>query len=749
MYCPWFWSSRATSDVSLASPLNVTAMKELMAWVMRFPGQVGMYDYPGSSVWGTAERVKLYAKLGMRVIYFNGPRSDLLQWINSQLVWDPFLDTEKLEAEYVRDFYGPAAEPMGKYLRLRRETVEEHGVHGRAIFYGRRAEPGAAASPYVYIARDLLRSAASEQIWRGRLSGDPKTGVRVIGGVLEGTQELLRMTHPVTGNEYGRLSVRQYKGDVRRYVWTSQICVAACEALELKFLARQHRTSFRDTMTAVGIELPEAEDEELIDKTQAALDELLARSLPDRLPVGTGRVEPITVGFDEDDEAGKWLSDGTQAQLISPVEMATIAIPGGDDLRGVRIDAPLSRLPTIPKGNITIHAGRFFAERILDEPLDVTGRHFFDLHLHSSRDVPVTVYVDNLHSDMDLHAGEQIVRIDLRNFGETEQFDWRKWTKVERIGLDIWPQDNHYPFPGARDTAVTLLGVTIGTKRPDPNALPHRRKVIWLSQFRPNIPRGVAVPVERYDELMQRQHYKHVGLDYGWKHLKEGFRTFTEHHAVSPIYAIVTSSNAGRVERATAEELQRLLAKITLVTLPINPPGIAAGPAVGNAIFLGESAKAAGLVTDMELDYVGPEGFVINAHNGRIAITGSSPEGTARGVRRYLEDHGMRFYSPDEPQTRDLRRGLLHELYLPDRPFFEQRPVTQGEAPGKADVAAAARLAEAIKDAARRGDKRVPRSVIAESGKSALGRYVAAKLLWDPFADATRMIREYQRDHEA
>ncbi|MGD8240321.1 MAG: DUF4838 domain-containing protein, partial [Armatimonadota bacterium] len=68
MYCPWFWDSRATSEVSLDSPLNVTAMKELMAWIVRFPGQVAAYDYPTAAVWGTAERVKLYAKHGMRVV---------------------------------------------------------------------------------------------------------------------------------------------------------------------------------------------------------------------------------------------------------------------------------------------------------------------------------------------------------------------------------------------------------------------------------------------------------------------------------------------------------------------------------------------------------------------------------------------------------------------------------------------------------------------------------------------------------
>lgn len=242
MYCPWFWDSRATSDVSLASPLNITAMKELMAWCMRFPGQVGAYDYPGACVHGTANRVKLCAKHGVRVIYFNGPRGDLLQWINSQLIWDPFLDPETLQDEYVQAFYGPAAEPMGEYLRLRREAIEEHAVHGRAIFYRGRALPGAVGSEYVYRARDLLRSATG-QVWRRRPNTDPKTQVRILGGVLEGTQELLRAAHPVTGNRYGRMSVNQYRALVAQYVTTSQIYVRICDDLGVKYLALRAGTS--------------------------------------------------------------------------------------------------------------------------------------------------------------------------------------------------------------------------------------------------------------------------------------------------------------------------------------------------------------------------------------------------------------------------------------------------------------------------------------------------------------------------
>ena len=749
MYCPWFWDSRATSDVSLDSPLNVTAMKEFMAWVMRFPGQVGAYDYPVACVWGTAERVKLYARHGVRMIYFNGPQGDLLQWINSQLLWDPFQDTEKLQDEYVQAFYGPAAEPMGDYLRLRRAAIEEHAEHGRPVFYQRGGLPGAVGSEYARAAKSSLGRAVA--LAEG---ADLKTQARVLGDVLAGLRELLGVTHPVTGNPGARSSADVYKDDLQQYVALSQLYVRKCEELELRFVARQYRTAFQDAMSGLGITLPEADEKDLFDKTLAALGELLAQSLAAEPPTTQPDPKTVTVRFDGPHEDAKWLSDGTQARLVQPPTMVSIGMPEEDDMGGVGIDARLSRLPTIPKGNITIHAGRFYAERVFDEPLDVTGCFFLDLHLLASHDVPVTIYVDNLHSDFHLHAGEQIVRIDLRNFGTDERFDWRKWSKLERIGIDIWPQDNYYPFPQVHDTDVTLISLTVGNQLPTPERLPHRGKAIWLSQFRSNVPHGVAVPRERYDELMQRQQYKHVGLDYGSKHLHEGFRTFTEHRAVSPIYGIVTSVNAEPAELEAARELQRLLAKGAGVTLPVQPLRPPARPDA-NVIVLGEAARAARRVTDMELAYVGPEGFVINAHNGGIAIAGPDAAGTAHGVARYLEDHGVRFYRPEAPHTRPLRRGMLHELYTLERPFFKQRPVTGGwqlkaqgpagrESPaGRPDAAAVGKLAEAIKDAARRGEDSVPRSVIADAERSALSRYVAAKLLWDPFADATRMVREF------
>ena len=57
-------------------------------------------------------------------------------------------------------------------------------------------------------------------------------------------------------------------------------------------------------------------------------------------------------------------------------------------------------------------------------------------------------------------------------------------------------------------------------------------------------------------------------------------------------------------------------------------------------------------------------------------------------------------------------------------------------------------MAEKIKELAR---KKLPVSaeVLEMANRSDLSRYVAAKLLWDPFADTTYLIDEFVEDVDA
>jgi len=745
MYCPWYWNSRSTSAVTWASPLNITAMKEFMAWTLKFPDQMGLYDYPGSWVHGQADRIKFLAKNKSRVFYSCGGNGDLFQWVNARLLWDPFLDTEKLIDEFVRAYYGTAAEPMRTYLRLRQVAIETRCAHTRDFF-------GDAA--FVRKTRQLM--ARAEELAR---AADDRTQSRILTGVLDGLHLVLQKTHPRTGASGLRNDAVAYRRDLEQYVRLSERLLGVYGRLNNKYVVRTYKGGFRKAISRLALKLPEGDKEEdLFAQTLALLDDQLKEAAD--LEKAEETPKTISISFAPPDETEKWLSDGSQAQLISPPAQATVAGPSGEGHTGVRISAPLSKLPVAPHHKIRIHAGRFYAERVFDPPIDATGCFFLDFHVHASADVPITIYVNNVHSDVDLHAGEQIVRIDFRNYRHA-RFNWEIWDKkIHRVGFDIWPQDNYYPYPEVCDADLVFISMTATNQKPVPSCLPHKGSAIWLSQYRPNIKRGVALPRDQYDQYLQRQHFKHVGLDYGFRWINERFRTFTEHRAVTPIFAILTAPEPSRAEREAAENLQTHLHKAFGVRLPVNPEGLEAGRTTGNVILLGKGACLAGArVKETELKHIGPEGSVINAHNGRIAIAGADDSGTAYGIVRYLEDHRLRFFGPDRSTVPDLRKDLLHELYLLDWPYFKERPIRGGwqlktshpskpaDAPGT--VADAQALAEAIKNVARAGKGTLPPSLVKEANSSTLLRYVAANLAWDPFMDASRLIRRFSRPSQA
>ena len=177
-----------------------------------------------------------------------------------------------------------------------------------------------------------------------------------------------------------------------------------------------------------------------------------------------------------------------------------------------------------------------------------------------------------------------------------------------------------------------------------------------------------------------------------------------------------------------------------------------------------KAALASGRVTHKELDYVGPDGFVVRAHQGRIVFAGGKPGIAGFAAARYLEDHGACFSMPGVKETiPDLKMTCLHELYIPDHPYFKKRPVAggwrlmtnvaakAGETPAKptpAMLAAAEQIADAIKDCARRNEE-IPAALADKANATPLGRYVAAKLLWDPFQDTSALIKQFQAEEES
>jgi len=766
MYCPWFWNSRTTSNTTWATPLNVTAMKQFMAWAMLIPDQMGVYDYPTSydTTYGTAARIKWYAKNRVRGIYFNGGKVNTAHLVWSRLMWDPFLDTEKLVTEYCQGIYGPAGVALAQYLTVKKEALDTFSLHRRAL-------------------RECKDADALEKMWgflneAQKLAGateDRAARGRALQAVLKGRYLVLRRSHPRLAGPALRSKRAIYRKRLEQYFGLYQQLVK-----EHGYKGDLVKAMSRLGLDAKALKKNQAggkggivnEPREIFERTLTALDEMLDK--PAAKPGVAEAAKSVTVRFDVADEASKWLSDGSMSlsKLFVPVESATITAPDGAKMAGAKITAPLSKLPAIPKNSIKMHMGRFYFERVFEKPVDIAGNRYLSFHLHASSDVPVTFYVNDVRSDLNLHAGEQIVRIDFANYRGSGidpgswlnvPLDQSKWDKkVRKIGVDIWPQDNFHPHHEARDTEIVLLSMTAGDSDPDPKSLPHHGKAIWLSQFRSNIPHEISMPSALRRPLMRRtkDRYNDLG-DWGTRNAHERFRTFTSHRAISPIYAIRISEQASAPEREAASKLQAHLQKLFGVKLPVNPAGPAPGPHTGNVIILGaKSALKAGRITQKELKHVGAEGFVINAHKGRIAIAGPDDAGTAHGVVRYLEDLGVRFMGGEAAVAVELEAPFLHELYLLDWPYFKNRPIAGGRnlktqlpasrdsLTANMDAAAAARVAEAIKNLARAGKVEMPRELVVDASSSALCRYVAANLLWDPFADATRLIRQFREEVE-
>ena len=102
-------------------------------------------------------------------------------------------------------------------------------------------------------------------------------------------------------------------------------------------------------------------------------------------------LEPVAssvLRFDAADEAQRWLVGSTRPDLAAVAEAARITMPDGTELRGVRLQAPLSRLAELPRGNLKVHVGEFHVERTWEPAFDLGHLPYLTCHLHASAMFP-------------------------------------------------------------------------------------------------------------------------------------------------------------------------------------------------------------------------------------------------------------------------------------------------------------------------------------------------------------------------
>jgi len=177
------------------------------------------------------------------------------------------------------------------------------------------------------------------------------------------------------------------------------------------------------------------------DAALAAYDAMIASTEAPEEVFAASPPRTASVSFDADDELATWLTDGSENVFLLP-ETTVLRTPAGEDLRDVLIRLPLGRLPIVrTRRGEKVRGGFLYAEKTLTPPLDASKCAFIEVHLQASTDLGAGVYFHGVGHSVRLHAGEQIVRIDLRRYGKNAYCDYGKWDKlIRRIAFRFFPQ---------------------------------------------------------------------------------------------------------------------------------------------------------------------------------------------------------------------------------------------------------------------------------------------------------------------
>ncbi|NOX96730.1 MAG: DUF4838 domain-containing protein [Nitrospirae bacterium] len=137
-------------DHDLFCPLNKEFLPDFEGWLKVAPENIYMFDYamnfknrysPFFPLDAMNKKLKFYYSRGIRGIrYCGSPRlfGDLFLYVQGKLLWNPGLDPEKLENEFLGIYYGKAAGQMKEFLTLIRSRIYDkknpvhEGIYSRA-----------------------------------------------------------------------------------------------------------------------------------------------------------------------------------------------------------------------------------------------------------------------------------------------------------------------------------------------------------------------------------------------------------------------------------------------------------------------------------------------------------------------------------------------------------------------------------------------------------------------------------------
>ena len=126
----------------LDDPSNKAFFDDLDGW-SKIAGRLYIWDYttnfshyvqPHPNLGVLAPNIRLFVDRSVRGVFEQGAyqswgseMAELRAWMLAKLLWDPRLDEDRLRAEFLAGYYGPASRPMERYLDLLEKAVGKSG----------------------------------------------------------------------------------------------------------------------------------------------------------------------------------------------------------------------------------------------------------------------------------------------------------------------------------------------------------------------------------------------------------------------------------------------------------------------------------------------------------------------------------------------------------------------------------------------------------------------------------------------
>jgi len=138
----WLCSIECSFSKPLIDPRNEAFRKDIEGWskvcnrlyVWDYTTNFAHYVMPHPNLNVLGPNVKFFADHGVVGLFEQGAyhtwgaeMMELRAWVLAKLLWDPSLDADKLIAEFIDGYYGPAAPHIRAYLKVTHDAVQATG----------------------------------------------------------------------------------------------------------------------------------------------------------------------------------------------------------------------------------------------------------------------------------------------------------------------------------------------------------------------------------------------------------------------------------------------------------------------------------------------------------------------------------------------------------------------------------------------------------------------------------------------